>query len=94
MSRVDEVIAGGFKQVSRKYRMLARVPTGKTPIEALREVDPRAAKRLEERLHDWATNEYIRCHAEGENKVELSVEEFKEYLGKTGRAPVLKDETP
>lgn len=94
MSRVDQIIAGGFKQVSRKYRTLARVPAGKAPLDALREVNPQAAKRLEERIADWATDEYIRCHAEGENKVELSVEEFKEYLGKTGRAPVLKDETP
>jgi hypothetical protein len=89
MSRVDNIIASGFRQTSRKYRRLARVPQGKTPFEALKEVDPHYAEMLLERLNNWAENEYLRVHANGEDVVELSDDEFKEYLAKTGRAPVL-----
>jgi hypothetical protein len=71
--------------------MLARVPLGKTPLEALEDADPHAAAQLVSWLNDRARAMYVRVYAEGENRVELSDEEFLEFLGKTGRVPVLSD---
>jgi hypothetical protein len=87
VSRVDELIAGGFKQVSRKYRHLARLPPGKTGLEALAEVDPRLAAHFLARANESAEMMFLRVHhADGPDHVTLTVEEFKEYLGKTGRS--------
>jgi len=89
MSRVDDLITAGFQQVSRKYRLLARTPANKTPLEALAEVEPAYAKHILAQANDRAARHYMAVHARGEDKVELSYGEFVEYLKKTGRAPVL-----
>ncbi len=89
MSRVDEFIQGGYQQVSRRYRLIARLPSGKTGLEALAEVNPELAKHFLAQANEQAARQYLARHADGENKVELTDDEFREYLGKTGRAPVL-----
>lgn len=81
MSRVDDLIAAGYQQVSRKHRLLARVPTGLTGLEALRTVDPFMADRMEKAVHDQAADYYRRVHSK--EQVELTREEFEEYLTKT-----------
>lgn len=90
MSRVDELIAAGFEQVSRKYRTLARLPPGTKGLEALREHNASRAREIMEKANDEAARLYRAVYASGEDKIELSEEEFKEYLKKTGRAPVLR----
>jgi hypothetical protein len=89
MSRVDELIAAGFQQVSRKYRRLARTPANKTALEALAEVAPEYARQILAHAEDRAARHFRAVHASGEDRIELSAEEFKEYLGKTGRSPEL-----
>ena len=83
--RAAELIAAGFVQTSRKYRMLARVPAGMTPLEALRQVDPDTAASLEKRMQEWCAEHYRRCFARGDDSVTLSIEEFAAFLRLTGR---------
>ena len=85
MSRVDELIRNGFEQVSRKYRTLARLPPGKTGLEALAEVYPDLAAHFLRNANRIAAEQYLRCYAKGEDKIELTRDEFNEYLEKTGR---------
>jgi len=89
MSKVDDLIALGFQQVSRKYRLLARIPAGKTGLQALAEVQPDYARQILDNAERQAAAAYMRIHACGDDRVELTREEFEEYLSKTGRAPVL-----
>jgi hypothetical protein len=89
MNRVGVLIATGFKQVSRKYRKLARIPAGKTGLEALAEVAPDLAAHFLAQAQERAADHYRSRYATGEDAVELSDEDFKEYLAKTGRAPIL-----
>ena len=69
----------GFRQVSRKYRMVARLPEGKTGLEALAEVDPRLAKDMLDRMNNAAAEQYLRCYAKPPYVLTLSVEEFDEF---------------
>lgn len=94
MSKIDEIIEAGFEQVSRKYRTLARLPPGKTGLEALAEVDPGLARNFLDQANEAAARHYRAMYAKRENKIVLSIEEFKEYLLKTGRAPVLNEVEP
>jgi hypothetical protein len=89
-SRVDALIVAGFEQVSRKYRTLARLPAGKTGLEALAEVDAALAARFLQNANEHAAEQYRRCFARHENKVELTIDEFNEYLEKTGRKGSLR----
>lgn len=55
-----QLVKEGWKQTSRKYRMIARIPEGYTAIEALKESDPKAAEDLLRRLNQWAANSFRR----------------------------------
>ena len=85
MSRIDDLIAAGFQQVSRKYRMLARLPPGMTGLEALATVDPQLAAHMLLNANRQAAEQYMRVYAKGPDQVTLTEHEFDEYLGKTGR---------
>lgn len=71
--------ARGFIQTSAKYRMVARVPPGLTPIEALRLKSPWTAKEFEDRFQHSIAEQYARCYADGDDKLELTEEEFAEF---------------
>lgn len=86
LSRVDELIAEGYEQISRKYRTLARLPYGKTGLEALAEVDPDLAVQYLRNAEEMAKSQYLRVYSR--DKVELTTEAFNEFLQKTGRRPV------
>lgn len=56
------LIAEGYHQTSHKYRSLARLPKGKTALEALEEVSPSTAQRLRTRMEEWARSEVLRLN--------------------------------
>jgi len=85
---IDELIARGFVQTSRKYRLVAGLPAGKTGVEALREANPERLERLLKWLEEKASSEYRTYCAEKEgNQLTLTWGEFNEFLVKTGRSP-------
>lgn len=57
-----ELVARGWRQTSRKFRMLAKIPDGMTGMQALREADPRAADELEDRMNRQAADTFRRSH--------------------------------
>jgi hypothetical protein len=86
MSKVEQLIAEGFEQVSRRYRRLARLPYGKTGLEALAEVDPELAAHMLDSVNRRAAEQYMRVYAKDDEKIELNAEEFDEYLRLTRRS--------
>jgi hypothetical protein len=85
---VDELLKQGVRQLSRKYRTVARLPPGMTGLQALQERAPERYKEVMKRAEEWAAEDYCRYVAEkyGDH-FELTVEQFNEYLAKTGRRP-------
>ena len=63
MDKIDQLIARGATQISRKYQMVGVLPEGKTGLQCLRETDPQAAKELEQRmgriLENQARNRFL-----------------------------------
>ena len=88
MSRVDDLIAAGFQQTSRRFRMLARMPAGMTGLQALATVDPNLAARLQQHAEETAAEHYRRVYAPPADQVTLTPAEFDEFLVKTGRRVV------
>jgi hypothetical protein len=72
-----ELLAKGYQQISRKYRHVARLPEGKTGLQALMEVDPLLAKRMLDSAESYAKEHYLRVHAK--DKLTLSEEEFEAF---------------
>ena len=72
----------GYRQLSRKYRHVGKLPEGKTGLQCLREADPALAAHFERNLEEMCADWYLRIYArEGDGCVEaLSVEEFEEFL--------------
>jgi hypothetical protein len=69
-----------WKQVSNKYRLVARMPEGKTALEALAEANPELHAVVMKRAEQWAHDDYLRFCAEKHGlQKELSVEEWAEY---------------
>lgn len=92
---VDELLAQGGQQMSRKYRHVARLPPNMTALEALRTRAPEHYASVMRRAEEWAAHEY-RLYVAGKfgDSFTLSVEEFNEFLVKTGRKPNTFLETP
>jgi hypothetical protein len=55
--------AEGFKQTSNKFRHVARLPPGKTGLEALAELEPEYVRALQQRVEDQAAEHYLRVYA-------------------------------
>lgn len=86
MSRVPSLIAQGYEQVSRKRRTIARLPEGKTGLEALAAVDPTHVANLRTSMENHAAEFFRRIYAEHAGlTVVLTEEEFSEFLHETGR---------
>ena len=77
---IDQLIQDGYEQVSRKYRRLARLPDGMNGIEAMRTVDPGFVRLKMEHLEQECAEMFLRVYSA--EKVELTVEEFEEFLRK------------
>lgn len=89
--RAATLVLEGYVQTSRKFRLIGRVPPGMTPLEALRLKDPQTADSFERRFQEQCADYYRRCYAEGDEKLELSIEEFGAFLRLTGRGTVRDD---
>jgi hypothetical protein len=81
---IEGLVFLGFKQVSRKYRILARLPKDMTGLEALATYDPDLAKRILDNANQSAAEYYLRCCPDAEC-VKLTIDEFNDYLRLTGR---------
>lgn len=81
------LINEGACQVSRKHRMVARLPPGKTGVQALIEAE-RASEHPHPNLEEWARgmgeahagDHYMRCYADQEgNIVTLDIPTFAAF---------------
>lgn len=83
----EEIQAGGWEQVSRKYKMLRRpvIDEGLTPLEMLQKVDPAEYTQLMQAMQSRARYTLLR-HKTAE-QIELSQAEFDAWLIFTGRKP-------
>ncbi len=79
-TKVDELMAAGYEQVSRKYRLVGCLPPGKTGLEALREVNPALAQSFLNNANEQAKFMFLRGN--NEHTIELSPTEFEEFLTK------------
>lgn len=76
----EEMIAQGYKSTSNKYRTVARLPPGKTGIEALREVSPHEYRDIMRQLEQRCADRYRCIYAEKNgDQLELSPEEFTAF---------------
>ena len=76
---VRELIDVGYMQVSSKYRILARVPPGKTALEALDDISPKEAVRVRAQCERTARGQVLRLNSRKEDRVELTPAEFAEF---------------
>ena len=75
-----ELVAAGYRQISNKYRMVARLPEGTTGLQALQAVDSEFARDLIRRIEEQAADQYRRVHARGAgNVLELDEETFADF---------------
>ena len=82
-----DLIARGYKQVSRASQTIARLPEGETALEALKRSDPCAYRRIIEDAERLAADYYRRMLASEEgNTRTLSVEEFAAFKKAGGEA--------
>lgn len=81
------LVAEGWVQISRRHRMVARLPKGKTGLQALQERDLGAYKRLMERVEREAASTFLRVYSnrEGERR-ELTLPEFAAFRKLGGEA--------
>lgn len=74
-----------WKQTSRKYRHVARLPPGKTGIQALKDASPDECRRVEELLERQCAAQYLRLYAAKEGfREELTEEEFENFKANGG----------
>jgi hypothetical protein len=87
--KISDLIKRGYRQVSRKYRRVAALPEGKTGIQAIRDADPSYYKGVVARIEESCADQYLRVYAK--DKLELTREEFAEFLRQTGRGVLPED---
>lgn len=83
--RASDLLKQGYVQISRRYRIVARLPRGKTGLEALEEADPALVEDWLASLEERATEQYLRVYAPNELKETLTEEEFNAFLRLRGR---------
>lgn len=74
---IKALIVQGYESISNKYRMVARLPAGKTGIEAMSEVDPQYMQLVEKNTAE----QYRRVHAKWntDEVLELSASDYVEF---------------
>lgn len=90
MTRGKLLAEQGYKSTSNKYRYVARLPVGKTGIEACLALGGDAAafaRNTFANAEHAATAQYLRVYAPAEDKIELTKEEFDEFR-RSGGGPV------
>jgi len=89
--KIAEFIMRGAIQLSRKYRLIGvppLLPAGTTYLDILRERDPLGWQRFEDTARDRI------ARADRSTHVELSYEEFSEWLVQRGFKPLADPPAP
>jgi hypothetical protein len=89
--KIAEFIARGAVQLSRKYRRIAvppELPPGQTFLAMLRERDPVQWEKLEEQARSHL------LYRDEQSHIELSFDEFNEWLVQRGCQPAGKPPAP
>lgn len=86
MHKAQELVAQGYYQVSRRYRLVARLPPGYTGRKALREKNPKLASEMSE-AH--CRDHFLRVYAE---HLELDAETFVAFRVLRNAAPSTMDD--
>lgn len=71
LTEAKKLIDDGYYSTSNKHRSINRVPSGKTAIEALREIDPDEALRIEKQWEAHARSQLLRIYVR-EHALDLS----------------------
>lgn len=95
MRDIAAMIKAGYEQLSRKYRTVARLPSGMNGYEALKRHDRYLANHFLEQAMRNCAREYMVRYAKNDQRngldtdlyVELTDEEFREWLGQRGCDP-------
>ena len=83
IEEAKKLVSQGYRQISRKYRMVARVPFGMTGRQALDQVAPGV---YNSRMNEWhCADQYRRCYAKGDDVLELNYKVFREFLNECAR---------
>jgi hypothetical protein len=83
---VQELIDAGYESTSNKYRTVARLPPGKTALEALRDASPHDYAMIVARIEQQCASTYRRLYASHNgHQVELTIEEFREFKQAGGK---------
>lgn len=83
--KIAAYIKQGAMQLSRRYRHIGVppvLPKGETYFDLVKRLDPLQYERLEQRAKELVV------HYLPETHIELTFEEFNEWLLETGRTPV------
>ncbi len=81
------LVRDGYKSTSNKYRNVARLPEGKTGLEALRDCAPEEYARIMEQAERQAADRYRRFNAaEHGDQETLTVDEFKAFRSAGGES--------
>ena len=75
--KAHKLILQGYRQVSHKYRMVAKLPDGMDGIQAMALVDPEYEADIRRGIETRAADQYRRVYSK--EKLELSEEEFKAF---------------
>jgi hypothetical protein len=80
-----ELVAAGYRQTSWKYGLVARLPPGKTGVEALAERSPELVRELQERMEAEAADIYRRIYAQSAgHSLALSRDELEAFRASGG----------
>ena len=85
--KAQALIDQGYKQTSRRHRLVSRVLPGKTALEAMEEIDPDYVRDLHERMERMAADHYRRMHADHQGDQEqLDIQTFVAYRALGGES--------
>lgn len=87
MKTGKELVDAGYFQTSRAYRLVAKLPEGKSAIDALAAHDPRMAAHFLSIAERAARGHYLRgryAEADG-NSLALTEEEFADFIRTPGK---------
>lgn len=77
-----------WRQTSRKYRMIARLPEGETGLEAIKRCSPKDYERIMKHAERMASSSYLIHFAEQEGNSQILSTEAFETFRKNGGSPL------
>lgn len=74
-------------RTSNKYRIITRLPEGKTAAAALKDASPSTYANFVHQFEAACLSQYLRCYAPAEDKLVLTDAEFDEFKRAGGQSP-------